>query len=268
MSLECPSKKNRKKVYTVTWDDESGSEQEPEEPESGEDGDSAFMAFWATVSQPFPKPLESARGQNLHHAPTFDGANYLYWKIRMRAFLRAFEPEGWQAIEEDTESADNPGNLRALIIIRGAISNEEQQRVVHCTKAKDAWEILSQFHERRDSPPPPSSNLSALVAKLDEVKENEEQREDDETSEDMDEINGEELQQAYEKLYEESLNLSKTNDKLSLKLKICESENVRLKGELLTAKQNVIKISSDKQDLCETERNELLKVYSTYEEKL
>ena len=45
IALECPSKKNQKKVYTVTWDDESGSEQEPEEPESGEDKDSAFMAF-------------------------------------------------------------------------------------------------------------------------------------------------------------------------------------------------------------------------------
>lgn len=45
ITLECPLKKNRKKVYTVTWDNESGSEQEPEETESGEDGDNAFMAF-------------------------------------------------------------------------------------------------------------------------------------------------------------------------------------------------------------------------------
>ena len=76
------------------------------------------MAFWSTFTQPPPKPAELARGQNLHLAPTFDGSNYLFWKIRMRAFLRAFDPEGWQAIEEDTESADNPSNLRALITIR------------------------------------------------------------------------------------------------------------------------------------------------------
>ena len=127
----------------MTWDDESGSEQEPEETESGEDEDSAFMALWSTFTQPLPKPVEFARGQNLHHAPTFDGSNYLYWKIRMRAFLRAFDPEGWQVIEEDVESADNPSNQRVLITIRGAISNEEQQRVAHCTKANDAWDILS-----------------------------------------------------------------------------------------------------------------------------
>ena len=147
----------------------------------------------------------------------------------MRAFLRAFDPEGWLAIEEDTKSADNSSNQRALITIRGAISDEDQQRVVHCTKAKDAWEILSQFHERGDSPSPPTSNFPALVARLDEVKENEEQKEDDETSEDNDEINGDYLQQAYETLYDESLNLSKINDKLTLKLNACESENVKLK---------------------------------------
>ncbi|GMP30550.1 hypothetical protein CsSME_00005165 [Camellia sinensis var. sinensis] len=66
----------------------------------------------------------------------------------MRAFLRTFDSEGWQAIEKDVESADNQSNQRVLITIRRAISDEEQQRVAHCTKAKDAWDILSQFHKR------------------------------------------------------------------------------------------------------------------------
>ena len=93
-----------------------------------------------------------------------------------------------------------------MITIRGAISDEEQQRVAHYTKAKDAWDILSQFHKSGESSSPPSITFPALVARLDEGKENEEQKEDDETSEDNDEINGDDLQQAYEKLYEESLN--------------------------------------------------------------
>ncbi|GMP56277.1 hypothetical protein CsSME_00020828 [Camellia sinensis var. sinensis] len=137
----------------------------------------------------------------------------------MRAFLRAFDPEGWQVIEEDVDRADNPSNQRVLITIRKAISDEERQQVAHCTKAKDAWDILSQFHERGESSSPPSITFPALVARLDEVKENEEQKEDVETSEDNDEINGDNLQQAYENLYDESLNLSKINDKLTLKLK-------------------------------------------------
>ncbi|GMQ04109.1 hypothetical protein CsSME_00049641 [Camellia sinensis var. sinensis] len=165
----------------------------------------------------------------------------------MKAFLRAFDPEDWHAIEEDIESTDNPSNQRVLTTIREAISDEEQQRVAHCTKAKDAWDILSQFHERGKSSSPPSITFLALVAQLDEVQKKEEQNEVDETSKGNDEIDGDDLQQAYEKLYDESLNLSKINDKLTFKLKACESENVKLKGEIATAKQNVIKISNDRQ---------------------
>ncbi|GMP82982.1 hypothetical protein CsSME_00037069 [Camellia sinensis var. sinensis] len=154
----------------------------------------------------------------------------------MRAFLRAYDPEGWQAIEDDVESTDNPSNQRVLTIIRGAISNEEQQQVAQCTKAKYAWDILGQFHEREKSSSPPSIVFPTLVARLDKVQKKEEQKEDDETSEDNGEIDGDDLQQAYEKLYDESLNLSKINDKLTLKLKACESENVKLKKEITTAK--------------------------------
>ncbi|GMP94413.1 hypothetical protein CsSME_00043879 [Camellia sinensis var. sinensis] len=99
-------------------------------------------------------------------------------------------------------------------------------------------------------------------------------KKNDETLKDNDEIDGDDLQQAYEKLYNESLNLSKINDKLTFKLKACESENVTLKEKIAIAKKDVIKISNDRQDLCgkllsyETKRNELLNIYATYEEKI
>ena len=82
---------------------------------------------------------------------------------------------------------------------------------------------------------------------------------DDESSE----SDHEELEQAYEKLYKESLNLFKLNDKLTKKLKACECENVKLKEEISEARINAIKIADDQQVLCaklltcETERNEL-----------
>ncbi|KAF5932838.1 hypothetical protein HYC85_029009 [Camellia sinensis] len=99
-------------------------------------------------------------------------------------------------------------------------------------------------------------------------------KEDDEISEDDDEIDGEELQQAYEKLYRESPNLSRLNDKLTIKLKAYESKNVKLKEEVSKARKDAIKISSDKQALCakllscEIKRNELLKINATYEDKI
>ena len=39
------------------------------------------------------------RGQSLIIPPLFDGTNYAYWKIRMRAFLQSLDEKVWQAIE-------------------------------------------------------------------------------------------------------------------------------------------------------------------------
>ena len=31
--------------------------------------------------------------------PLFDGTNYAYWKIRMRAFIQSLDEKVWQAVE-------------------------------------------------------------------------------------------------------------------------------------------------------------------------
>ena len=88
------------------------------------------------------------------------------------------------------------------------------------------------------------------------------------------ESDDEELEQAYEKLYKESLNLFKLNDKLIKKLKACESEDVKLNEEISEARNDALKISNDRQALCaklltcEIERNELQQIYATYDEKI
>ena len=95
---------------------------------------------------------------------------------------------------------------------------------------------------------------------------------DDESSES--ESDDEELEQAYQKLYKESLNISKLNDKLTTKLKACESENVKLKEKISEVRIDAIKIANDRQVLCaklltcETERNELQQIYTAYEENI
>ena len=84
----------------------------------------------------------------------------------------------------------------------------------------------------------------------------------------------EELEYAYEKLYNESLYLTKLNDKLTMKLKVCESENVKLKKVISDARNDAIKISNDRQVLraklltCEIEKNELQQIYTIYKEKI
>ena len=39
------------------------------------------------------------RGQSLIIHPLFNGTNYAYWKVRMRAFLQSLDEKMWQAIE-------------------------------------------------------------------------------------------------------------------------------------------------------------------------
>jgi len=40
-----------------------------------------------------------AEGGNINRPPLFDGTNYAYWKVRMRAFLIAIDERVWQSIE-------------------------------------------------------------------------------------------------------------------------------------------------------------------------
>ena len=39
------------------------------------------------------------RGQSLIIPHLFDGSNYAYWKVRMRAFLQSLDEKVWQAVE-------------------------------------------------------------------------------------------------------------------------------------------------------------------------
>ena len=39
------------------------------------------------------------RGQSLIIPHLFDDTNYVYWKVRMRAFLQSLDEKVWQAME-------------------------------------------------------------------------------------------------------------------------------------------------------------------------
>ena len=39
------------------------------------------------------------RGQSLLTLPLLDGINYVYWKVRMKGFLKALGEQVWQAVE-------------------------------------------------------------------------------------------------------------------------------------------------------------------------
>ena len=95
------------------------------------------------------------RGKSLIILPLFNGTNYAYWKIRMRAFLQSLDEKVWQAIEIGwTKPKEAPAdwdeakikaanfNTKALNALFSAVTNEEFKKISSTEIAKEAWTIL------------------------------------------------------------------------------------------------------------------------------
>ena len=78
------------------------------------------------------------RGKLLIIPPLFDGINYVYWKIRMRAFLQSLDEKVWQAMEigwtkpieaptnwDDAKIKAANFNSRVLNALFSAVTNEK-----------------------------------------------------------------------------------------------------------------------------------------------
>ena len=95
------------------------------------------------------------RGQSLIIPPLFDGTNYTYWKVRMRAFLQSLDAKVWRAVEigwtkpiealvdwDDAKIEATNFNSRALNALFSAVTNEEFKKISSTKTAKEAWTIL------------------------------------------------------------------------------------------------------------------------------
>ena len=100
------------------------------------------------------------RGQSLIIPPLFDGTNYAYWKVRMRAFLQSLDEKVWQAVEigwtkpteapadwDDTKIKAENFNNRALNALFSAVNNEEFKKISSTETANEAWTILQTTYE-------------------------------------------------------------------------------------------------------------------------
>ena len=100
------------------------------------------------------------RSQSLNAPPYFDGSNYAFWKVCMRAFLCSIDESVWDAIEirwTRPEAAKSKwdkavfraanANSKALNAIFCGVSPDEFHRISHVTIAKEAWKILDTTYE-------------------------------------------------------------------------------------------------------------------------
>ena len=119
--------------------------------------------------------------QSLNVPPYFDGNNYAFWKVRMRAFLCSIDDTVWDAEEigwtrpEATKStwdkaalAVANANSKALNAIFCGVSLDEFHRISHITVAKEAWEILETTYEGTKKVK--DTKLQMLTTKFEELK--------------------------------------------------------------------------------------------------
>ncbi|XP_075669928.1 uncharacterized protein LOC142639667 [Castanea sativa] len=100
------------------------------------------------------------RSQSLNAPPYFDGSNYAFWKVQMRAFLCSIDESvldavdvGWTRSEAAKSTWDKAAlttsnaNSNALNAIFCGVSPDEFDRTSHITIAKEAWQILETTYE-------------------------------------------------------------------------------------------------------------------------
>ena len=95
------------------------------------------------------------KGQSLIIPHLFEGTNYTYWKVRMRAFLQSLVEKVWQATEigwtkpkeastdwDDAKIKAANFNSRALNALFSVVTNEEFKKISSTKTAKEALTIL------------------------------------------------------------------------------------------------------------------------------
>ena len=121
------------------------------------------------------------RSQSLNAPPYFDGSNYAFWKVRMRAFLCSINESVWDVVDigwtrpEASKStwdkaaltASN-ANSKALNAIFYGVSLDEFHKISHITVAKEAWEILETTYEGRKKVK--DTKLQMLTTQFEELK--------------------------------------------------------------------------------------------------
>ena len=177
--------------------------------------------------------------------PHFDGNNYTYWKIRMKAFLKSIDERVWNSIEYGWEKPTTPVsewqtyqkeaaafNSKAMNAIFNAVSMEEFKRISNVEVAHTAWNILQIVHE--GSKTVKINKLQQLTSKFESIK----MSDDESFDEFYAKLNG---------IVNFAYNLGEIYDQPKIVRKILRSltENFRLKVIAITESKDVDSIPVD-----------------------
>ena len=100
------------------------------------------------------------QSQSLNAPPYFNGSNYAFWKVRMKAFLCSIDETVWDAmavgwtrleavksIQDKATLAAANANSKVLNVIFCGVSPNEFHKISHITIAKEVWQILETTYE-------------------------------------------------------------------------------------------------------------------------
>ena len=119
--------------------------------------------------------------QSLNAPPYFDGSNYAFWKVWMRAFLCSIDETVWDVVDVGrtrTEAAKSTWDKAALAVantnskilnaIFCGVSPNEFHRISHVTVANEAWQILETTYEGTKKVK--DTKLQMLTTRFEELK--------------------------------------------------------------------------------------------------
>ena len=121
------------------------------------------------------------RSQSLNAPPFFNGSNYAFWKVQMRAFLCAIDESVWDSVEngyvkpttakskwDKAALALANANSKAINAIFCGVSPDEFHRISHVKIAKEAWTILETTYEGTKKVK--DTKLQMLTTRFEELK--------------------------------------------------------------------------------------------------
>ena len=127
--------------------------------------------------------MQWAIARSLIALPYFDGSNYAFWKVRMRAFLCSIDesiqdvvdvrwtrPEAAKSTQDKAALATTNANSKALNAIFCDVSPDEFHRISHVTIAKEAWQILETTYEGTKKVKDKDTKLQILTTRFERAK--------------------------------------------------------------------------------------------------
>ncbi|CAM8963408.1 unnamed protein product [Rhodiola kirilowii] len=192
-------------------------------------------------------------GQSTNRPPLLEGPNYLYWKSKMKVFLKSLDEKAWRAVLvgwtesmmanpegvavvkpealwTDADEKATAGNSKALNAIFSGVDENVFNLIAECEVAKEAWDILRMAFEgpniysNNEEEEHENVNLVGLVVTIKDCSETcenpyssalSEQPVDDASSSDDEGLTHETSAETFKELYEKWLLVIGLNKKLT-----------------------------------------------------